>query len=94
MRYTGPMLGLTKGEERLLRRLTTPEKIQDFLDSLPMNWEKGGETHRSVRSALAAKTAQFEARGQPLELCDPLTAQPKRGGIGPQATARVRIAMN
>jgi hypothetical protein len=44
--------------------------------------------------ALAAKTAQFEARGQPLELCDPLTAQPKRGGIGPQATARVRIAMN
>jgi FtsP/CotA-like multicopper oxidase with cupredoxin domain len=44
--------------------------------------------------ALAAKTAQFEARGQPVELCDPLTVQPKRGGIGPQATARVRIAMN
>jgi hypothetical protein len=51
------MLGLTTAEERLLKKLTTPAKIQDFLDRMPMNHEKGGETHRSVRAALRAKKA-------------------------------------
>ncbi len=51
------MFGLTKQEERLLRSLSTPVKIQDFLDSLPMNFEKKGETHMSPRRALAARKA-------------------------------------
>lgn len=49
--------GLTKTEERILRKLSTPIKIQDFLDSLPMNWEKGGDTHMSPRRVLAARKA-------------------------------------
>ena len=44
--------GLTKEEYEILARLTTPIKIQDFLDSIPMNWEKGGDTHMSPRSVL------------------------------------------
>lgn len=47
--------GLTSTEFRLFSRLNTPQKIQDFLDSLPINYEKQGETHRSPRAALKAK---------------------------------------
>jgi hypothetical protein len=42
---------------RILKRLSTPIKIQDFLDSLPMNHEKRGETHMSVRRVLREKKA-------------------------------------
>lgn len=49
--------GLTKQEYETLRRLTTPVKIQDFLDSLPMNWEKKGDTHMSPRRVLQAAKA-------------------------------------
>ncbi|HVX90428.1 MAG TPA: hypothetical protein VHC20_02200 [Candidatus Paceibacterota bacterium] len=51
------MYGLTKGEEARLRKLTTPAMIQDFLDAIPMNHEKQGETHRSVHAALTADKA-------------------------------------
>ena len=44
--------GLTKKEWQKLKKLSTPEKIQDFLNSLPFNFEKNGETHSSVRYAL------------------------------------------
>jgi len=46
------MLGLTKHEEARLRRLSTPTKIQDFLDRLPINHEKNGNTHYSPRRVL------------------------------------------
>lgn len=49
--------GLTRDEERILRQLSTPIKIQDFLDSLPMNWEKGGDTYMSPRRVLREKKA-------------------------------------
>ncbi len=49
--------GLTKNEERTLRRLSTPVKIQDFLDKLPMNGEKNGDTHMSPRRVLREKKA-------------------------------------
>lgn len=48
---------LTPREKKLFARLTTPEKIQDHLDSLRINFELGGETHRSVREALKHKEA-------------------------------------
>ena len=41
----------------VLKKLTTPEKIQDYLDSIPFNHEKGGETCRSAASVLHYKTA-------------------------------------
>ncbi len=49
--------GLTKSEYQTLARLNTPIKIQDFLDALPMNWEKKGDTHMSPRRVLAARKA-------------------------------------
>lgn len=47
---------LTPGERRLFERLDSPAKIQDFLDSLPFNLEKNGETYMSPRRALRAGT--------------------------------------
>ncbi|TSC84809.1 MAG: Uncharacterized protein G01um101413_193 [Parcubacteria group bacterium Gr01-1014_13] len=49
------MFSLTKQEIKILKKLSTPIKIQDFLDSLPVNWEKKGETYMSPRRALKAK---------------------------------------
>ena len=46
------MLNLTKAEERILRKLDTPIKVQDFLDAIPLNFEPGGDTHLSPRRAL------------------------------------------
>ncbi len=51
------MFNLTKAELSTLRRLSTPIKIQDFLDKLPINFEKKGETHMSPRRVLREKTA-------------------------------------
>ena len=50
-------LGLTKAEFAILRRLSTPQKIQDFVSTLPQNFEPGGETCLSVRSVLAQRRA-------------------------------------
>ena len=44
--------GLTPEEYKKLKSLSTPIKIQDFLDSIPMNWEKKGDTHLSPRRVL------------------------------------------
>jgi len=44
--------GLNRDEWNILKKLSTPQKIQDFLNSLPFNFEKKGETHHSVRDAL------------------------------------------
>lgn len=57
MRLSRAASGLTKREYNALIRLSSPAKIQDFLDSLPMNWEKKGDTHMSPRCALREKKA-------------------------------------
>jgi hypothetical protein len=44
--------GLTREEEATLRKLNTPIKIQDYLDKLPINFEKTGETYYSPRKVL------------------------------------------
>lgn len=49
--------GLTRGEYATFKKLSTPSKIQDFLDTFAFNWEKSGDTHRSPRCVLAAKKA-------------------------------------
>lgn len=46
---------LTQKEYAVFARLTTPIKIQNFLDALPFNFEKKGDTHRSPRRVLAAR---------------------------------------
>ncbi len=54
--YTGCMqkniFGLNKKEEAFFRKLSTPEKIQDYLDTLPFNFEKSGPTFYSPRMVL------------------------------------------
>lgn len=49
--------GLTRSEENILRKLSTPIKIQDFLDNIPLNYEKNGDTHMSPRRVLREKKA-------------------------------------
>jgi hypothetical protein len=56
-RATPKLLGLEPSEFRVLERLRTPEKIQDFLCSLPANFERGGETCLSVREVLKQRRA-------------------------------------
>jgi hypothetical protein len=50
-------LGLTKSEFAILRRLSTPQKIQKFVDAIPQNFEVGGETCLSVRETLRQRRA-------------------------------------
>lgn len=53
---------LTSREKRLLKNLSTPWKIQDFLNSLPYNTEPDGDTCRSPRRVMRDRTAHcFEA---------------------------------
>ncbi|HRH24229.1 MAG TPA: hypothetical protein PK109_01380 [Candidatus Paceibacterota bacterium] len=72
------MTGFTASERALFKKLSTPAKIQDFLDSLPFNYEKKGETSYSplmvirekkahcLEGALLAYAALHEAGEKPL----------------------------
>ena len=53
----GEDLGLTRGEFAILARLTTPQKIQAFVNTIPVNHEPDGETIRSVREVLRVRRA-------------------------------------
>jgi hypothetical protein len=46
---------LSPAERRIFQKLSTPKKIQDFLDSFPVNFSKKGEGIYSVRTALQKK---------------------------------------
>ena len=48
---------LSSAELRLLRSLSTPHRIQKYLDDLPYNKERDGETCRSPRRVLRDQTA-------------------------------------
>jgi hypothetical protein len=48
---------LNKSELQLFRKLSTPEKIQKFLDDLPYNKEKKGDTCYSPRLVIRHNTA-------------------------------------
>jgi hypothetical protein len=47
-------IGLTAEEVAIFRKLKSPEKIQDFITAIPINFEPEGDTCRSARSALKA----------------------------------------
>ena len=46
------VIGLTPEEAALFRPLTSPGKVQEFVSSIPVNFEPGGDTCHSVRTAL------------------------------------------
>lgn len=51
------MFGLNNDELRLLKKLNTPVKIQDYLDTLKINFELRGETCYSPRKVMRLHTA-------------------------------------
>ena len=51
------MFGLTKSELSILKKLSSPIKIQDYLDAMPLNFEKDGETYMSPRRVLRENKA-------------------------------------
>jgi hypothetical protein len=53
----GLKLGLTRTEAQTLARLDTPERIQDFVTRIPMNFEPEGDTCLSVREVLRRRRA-------------------------------------
>jgi len=74
------MFGLNKKELNIFKKLNTPLKIQEFLDSFPINWEKNEETYMSpvcslrthkihcFEGALLAATALWVNQEPPLIL--------------------------
>ncbi len=50
-------LGLSSADYARLARLTTPARIQAFVNAIPANHELGGETVHSVRSVLRRREA-------------------------------------
>ncbi|MBP9869759.1 hypothetical protein KBC59_04355 [Patescibacteria group bacterium] len=80
------MFGLTTEETRILKKLNTPRKIQDFLETIPINHEPEGDTCLSPRRVLREKRAHciegamlaalaFRLRGEKPLVLD-LTAAP------------------
>ena len=50
-------LALAPAEFALLQRLSTPQKIQSFINAVPINHELNGETIHSVRSVIRQRRA-------------------------------------
>lgn len=55
LRYTFKMIKFINEEVRILKRLSSPKKIQAFFDAQPINFEKRGDTYMSPRRALREK---------------------------------------
>lgn len=51
------MYNLSQIELKILKKLSTPAKIQDYIDTLAINFEQGGETCMSPRRVLREKKA-------------------------------------
>ncbi|MES3005196.1 MAG: hypothetical protein V4690_03780 [Patescibacteria group bacterium] len=49
--------GYTKEEKDFLKKLNSPAKIQDYLNSIPFNFEKNGDTFMSPRRVVRDGTA-------------------------------------
>ena len=75
------MYGLTRAEVGLLRRLSTPDKVQRYIDDLTYNVEADGDTVRSPRRVMRDRTAHcaegaffaaaaFRVNGRPPLLVD------------------------
>ena len=53
----GLKLGLPRSQAAALAKLSSPEKIQDFVSALPINFEPDGDTCLSVTEALSQRRA-------------------------------------
>jgi hypothetical protein len=53
-----PVYGLNESEIATLRRLSTPERVQEYLDGLVYNLESDGHSLRSPRRVIRDRTAQ------------------------------------
>jgi hypothetical protein len=51
------MFGLDRTESRILRRLNTPVRIQDFLETVPYSFDDGEDMLRSPRRVLRERSA-------------------------------------
>ena len=49
--------GWSSTEERVFKKHSTPAKIQDYINSIPINYEKSGETCMSPRLVLEKRLA-------------------------------------
>jgi hypothetical protein len=56
-RIDPPSLALTRAERQVIDRLRTPLAVQQWLNALPYNTEKGDETLRSFRGVIRTGTA-------------------------------------
>ena len=56
-RAEAPRLPFTRAERALIARLSTPAKVQRWLNALSYNTEQGGETQHSFRPVARLKTA-------------------------------------
>src|SRR3989454_9246938 len=76
-----PGVGFTSLERRLVRRMSTPARVQGWLRGLPYNYEERGETLRTFRVVARLRTAHcleaalsaatiLEAHGYPPWLLD------------------------
>ena len=62
---------LTKIEQKIFKSLSTPDRIQEYMDGLPINFEEGGETLHSPRIVLRERKAHcFEGALFALALCE------------------------
>jgi hypothetical protein len=50
------MFGIEKKKLKILKRLNTPQKIQDFLNKIEMNFEEEGDTNLSPMAVLRKNT--------------------------------------
>lgn len=50
--FDNKRIGLTQKELAVLKRLNTPQKIQDFVSAIPQNFERDGDSCMSVREVL------------------------------------------
>ncbi|MFY9288234.1 MAG: hypothetical protein WAO98_07000 [Alphaproteobacteria bacterium] len=53
----GIKLGLPRHQAAQLAKLTSPEKVQDFINDIPINFEPGGDTCLSVTEVLRQRRA-------------------------------------
>src|SRR3989338_4708524 len=51
------MYNLNKEELKILSKINTPEKIQDFINHIPINFEENGDTCLSPRQVLKMNKA-------------------------------------
>jgi hypothetical protein len=52
-----PPSAYPRAARRLIARLRTPEQVQRWLNALPYNWERGGETLRTLTGVIQHRSA-------------------------------------